>query len=113
MKLTKQDIRQAIWHENFRNLFPELKNEIAAIISNPGCSCNNAKFAKFFEYPDRLREYFPTKEVPKQNPECKWQVINCHVDELESKLRELGDLPKYVTVARYEDQVTAVIGEMS
>jgi hypothetical protein len=112
-KLTRNDIKQALWHENFRNLFPELKKEIDAFLQKPGCSCNNAGIMKFFQYPDRLHQYFPTKEIstPASNepPECKWIVINCHMDELEVKLKELGDSAKQVVISRFEDQITAVI----
>lgn len=105
--LTHLDIKQALNHQQFRELFPELKEEIGKFLQKPGCSCNKSLFNKIHKYPERLQKYFPTKKIAKE--EGKWKVINCNVDELEDKLRHLPQGQKLVSLARYENQVTVVI----
>lgn len=40
-----------------------------------------------------------------------WTVINCAVKDLEARLKSLPPGRKFVSIARYEDQVTVVIDE--
>jgi hypothetical protein len=63
----------------------------------------------------QIQEYFPTKTlvaqevVPSQNI---WTVINCHIDELEGRLKQLSVGKKQIMMSRYEDQVTVIIKEL-
>lgn len=107
-KLTKLDIKQALWHAEFRDLFPELKKEIGEFLSKPTCPCNITLYDKILEFPDRLKKYFPTKQIEKPEESSKWKVVNCHVDDLEKNLKKLPTGQKYISMARYEDQVTVV-----
>lgn len=116
--LSLLDIKQALWDERFRKLFPEHDKEITEFLNNPGCACNTELYQKLMGYKDRLQEYFPTKLIitPKEEAESlsrnHWKVINCHVDKLQSELKKLGKGRKQIAVARYQDQVTVIVNEL-
>lgn len=118
-KVNILEIKQALWDQRFRDLFPELKADINKFLHDPGCSCNVPLYRKILGYKDALQKYFPTKviETPEEEMEAlaknEWRVINCHKDELEEKLRRLGPGRKQIAVARFEDQVTVVINELN
>lgn len=64
-----------------------------------------------------LAAYFPNKETPTVEEvdsiqTNEWTVINCHINELQSKLRALPPGRKQVEVARFQEQVTVVICEL-
>ena len=44
--------------------------------------------------------------------ENHWTVINCHIDELESKLKKLPPGRKQIAITRYADQATVVVNEL-
>src|SRR4051812_39995881 len=118
-KLGAIDVKQAVLSDQrFRDLFPELKDDINAILRNPGCACNRAHLEKFFQYQDRLAQYFPTRlveTIPEQIAKAKhWSctVINCRIDELEGLLKKLPNTRKQVAVTRYQDQVTVILNEL-
>jgi len=117
-KLGITDIKQALWDDRFRNLFPEYEKEIREFISNPGCTCNVRLYRLILSHKDRLQRYFPTKtiEVPDEELEKlarnHWMVISCHIDELQKKMKGLPKGRKQIAVARWEDQVTVVINEL-
>lgn len=117
-KLGILDVKQAIFDERFQKLFPELAEDINKVIKDPGCACNRAIYLKFFEYKDRLQAFFPNRiiesveEEKTKLAENHWNVISCHISELESKLRNLPPGRKQLAVARYEDQVTVVVNHL-
>jgi hypothetical protein len=112
--LSLLDIKQALWDERFRNLFPEHAKEITEFLHNPGCVCNVDLYRKLMSHKDKLKEYFPTKDiVQEEEQKSKWSVINCKIDELESKLKSFSKGRKYLSIARWEDQVTVVINELN
>lgn len=116
--LSLLDVKQALWDARFRDMFPEYSEEIKEFLNNPGCACNVGLYQKMMEHKDRLKSYFPTKQIvtPKEEIEAlannKWKVINCAVDELERNLKKLGPGRKQIAVARWEDKVTVVINEL-
>lgn len=107
------DIKNALWDERFKNLFPEYKKEIDDFIKNPGCGCNNKLYKLIIGHKDRLKEYFPTKEIGEiempVNKNNNWKVINCNINDLEEELKKLSKVPVQVAIARWEDQATAII----
>ena len=117
-KLGILDVKQAIFDERFQKLFPELKEDIEKVIKDPTCACNRAIYLKFFQYRDRLEQFFPNREVESVEQEKErlaenhWSVINCPISELESRLRKLPRGRKQIAVARYEDQVTVIINHL-
>lgn len=119
-QLTRLEVKHAILSDGrFRELFPELKDEIAKVISNPSCACNVPHYDKFFYYKDRLAKYFSGREVvsPKEEVEeanqNHWTVTNCSINELEDMLNKMHKLGRVqVAVARYQDQVTVVVNDM-
>jgi hypothetical protein len=114
-KLGILDVKQAIFDERFQKLFPELKEDIDRVIKDPTCSCNRSIYLKFFQYKDRLEKFFPNRyiePVEESIAENHWTVINCHVTELEGKLRKLPPGHKQLAVARYEDQITIVVNHL-
>jgi hypothetical protein len=117
-KLGILDVKQAIFDERFQNLFPELKEDIQKVIKDPGCACNRSIFLKFFQYKDRLEKFFPNRLVESEEEDKQqlaqnhWTVINCHINELEGKLRKLPGGRKQLAVTRFEDQVTVVVNHL-
>ncbi len=116
--LSLLDVKQALWDKRFRDLFPEHTELITGFLNNPGCSCNVDLYRKLMEHKDRLKEYFPTREIvtPKEEVEIlsnnKWKVINCKAADLEKQLKKLGKGRKQIAVARWEDEVTVVVNEL-
>ena len=119
-KIGLLDVRQALFDDRFQKLFPELEQEIKEFIKKPSCACNRSLYDKLFDYPDRLQQYIPGRQLdshPKkqaeQNSHNNWKVISCHIDELEGKLRKLPPGRKEYAMARYQDQVTVIINELN
>lgn len=114
------DVRQALFDDRFQKLFPELRDDIEKVVKDPGCPCHRDIYWKFFQYPDRLRQFFPNREVEELSlekekeklAENSWQTINCHINELESRLRKLPPGRKQIAVARWEDQVTVIVNHL-
>ena len=119
-KLGAIEIKQAIMaDQRFRDMFPELKQDIDAIIKNPTCACNRAMLEKFFQFRDRLETYFPNRiietveETTTKLSKNNWKVINCHVNELENLLRKFAPtIRRQLAVARYQDQATVILNEI-
>lgn len=117
-KVSTTDIRAALGDPRFRSLFPELEKEITEFLNNPGCSCNMKLYHKLLGYGDRLKQYFPTKEVETINEKVdrlatnKWSVINCKSSEVEKQLRRLPKGRKQIALARWQDDVTIVVNEL-
>ena len=114
------DVKQALRDGRFRNSLPaELQPEVEKYLRNPTCACNT-KFYRtvLHKCQKELEAYFPGKCVEDQAekvealPANNWTVINCHKDELESRLRKLPNGRKQIAVARFEDQVTAIVNEV-
>lgn len=113
------DIKQALWDERFRKLFPEHADDINEFMTNPGCACNVDLYRKLIEHKDRIQQYFPTRLIvtPKEEIEKlsqnTWAVINCNIEELEKELRNLPKGRKNLALARWENQATAVVNGLS
>lgn len=112
--LTKIDIRHAIKSDiRFRELFPELATEFADFLHNPTCPCHDPIVNKIMKSADRLKQYFPNKEIQVISEQPKyeefWITISCHIDELNQKLKTLPVGRKQLSIARFEDQITAVV----
>lgn len=119
-RISFSKVKQALLDIRFRVTLPDsLAGEVAKFMNNPGCSCNAPIYKKILEEAGpQLKAYFPTLEYvpPSQEveelPENQWSVINCHKDELESKLRRLPAGRKQIAIARSGDQVTVVVNEL-
>jgi len=117
IKITLLDIKHAMRDSRFRDSLPlEFQEDIQKYLSNPGCQCNNPIYARIIkECKNQIQEYYPNKEIATPEEELKeanhWSVINCNVNELEKKLRDLNPLHKQISMARYQDQITVVINE--
>jgi len=115
------DVRAALNDYRFRDLFPELKHEIDKYMADPKCGACAVPVIKEIlnRYPQRVEEYFPGRKVVRPDDEAKklsennFTVINCHVNELEERLRKLPPGRKQLAITRYEDQVTVVINELA
>lgn len=61
-------------------------------------------------------EHFPNRELyfaeEETLPVNNWSIINCHIDDLEKKLKSLPGGRKQLAVARWQDQVTVIINEV-
>lgn len=112
------DIKQALFDSRFRKLFPEYKDEFAEFDKNPSCTCNVPLYKKLLEKKEALQSYWPDRDIVSSQEEMDklsenhWTVINCHIDELEFKLRKLPKGRKQLAIARYDDQVTVVVNEL-
>lgn len=119
-KITIQDVKKALKDSRFRLTLPkDMEPAVDEFLNNPGCACHTPLYRRVIkECKDQLARYFPGLEVPEHDEDIKrlaenrWTVINCHVDELESKLARLPPGRKQLDVARWEDQVTVVINEL-
>ena len=118
--ITLLDIKQALKDSRFRDtLPPNLIDEVQKFLKNPGCACNMPLYRKILsECSDQIKQYFPNREITdikeevKKLSENKFSVINCSIDELENKLRKLGNGRKQIAIARYEDQVTVIVNDL-
>jgi len=114
------EVKQALRDSRFRNSLPEsFKDDIQKYLNNPGCACNLPIYHKIIkEAKKELQAYYPNRNVADVDAEVEklaknnWSVINCHVDELESKLKRLPPGRKQLAVTRFEDQVTVVVNEL-
>jgi hypothetical protein len=118
--MTLHDVKKALKDSRFRLTLPkEMEPEVNEFLNNPGCACHTPLYRKIIkECRDQLSRYFPNMKVPDHDEDIRrlaenhWTVINCRVDELESKLAKLGPGRKQLDVARWEDQVTVVVNEL-
>jgi hypothetical protein len=106
---------------NFRRTLPvELTEDVQKYEQNPNCPCNLPIYRNVLKYAwKQLVEYYPQFDVPKVDEfikkgslENKFRVIDCSVDELLSKLKQLPQGRKQIAIARYQDQVTVVVNEL-
>jgi len=120
-KIGLLDVKNALKDPRFRETLPEnLTPELVKYLNNPGCgSCGIKLFRKILrDCRKQLGDYFPGRELYKEEEEMEklaenhWSVINCRIDELEDKLRDLPPGRKQIAMARYEDQVTIVVNEI-
>ena len=118
-RLTRLEIKHAILTDGrFRDLFPELKEDIAKVLHNPSCACNVPIYDEFFRFKKRLAKYFssraiksPQEEVTEDN-QNHWSVVNCKADELEDVLNKMHKLGRVqLAVARYEDEITLIVND--
>lgn len=114
------EIKQALKDSRFRDVLPKsFSEDIQKYLNNPGCACNTPFYRKIIqECPKQLQEYFPGRTIPDLEKEFKelsqnnWQVINCHINELETELKKLGAGRKQLAISRYEDQVTVIVNHL-
>lgn len=119
-KVTLNDVKKALRDSRFRIMLPkEMEKDVEEFLINPGCACHIPLYRKVIkDCREQLKKYYPNLEVPEHDEDLKklaennWLVINCHVSELENKLRKLGPGRKQLDVARWEDQVTVVVNEL-
>lgn len=123
-KIGLLDVKKALKDARFREALPESfkktrEKELVKFLSDSGCACNVPLYrAVLRECSNQLQEYYPGKEIIKEEEEIKklsgnnWTVINCHIDELEEKLKRLPKGRKQVAITRYEDQLTVIINEL-
>lgn len=119
-KISMQEVKEALRDSKFRlSLPPELKEDIKKYEQNPNCPCNLDVYRNILKFgAKQLKEYYPDKEMV--NPDIDlpplqsntWTVINCSVQEIESKLKAMGQGRKQIVVARYEDQATVIINDL-
>lgn len=114
------DVKNALKDGRFRDSLPaSFKDDVAKFLDNPGCFCNVKLYRRLMrEAGKQLYEYFPGKDIPDEAEEVKqlannnWNVINCHIDELDIQLHKFSKGRKQVALARHEDQVTAIINDL-
>jgi hypothetical protein len=63
----------------------------------------------------QIQEYFPNKTISEieTRPQGMWTVINCHIGELEGRLKKLPPGEKKIAISRWQDQVTVIVSEDS
>lgn len=115
MEITKSLIIKSLWKREFRDLFPELKSDIDVFLQNPGCKCNEPLYNTILQQTDRLKRYFgeemriKEKVVTAETLRQSTFVLNVDIHELQGALRKLPVGPKSISLARFQDQVTAVV----
>ena len=114
------EVKSALRDKRFRENLPiDFNQDVQKYMQNPGCACNLPLYRRVLtEASKNLEEYYPGRKVTDLDDELKkislnhFSVINCHVAELEAKLRKLPPGRKQIAVTRYEDQATVVINEL-
>jgi len=119
-KISIKEVQEALKDINFRqSLPPELETDIKKYEKNPSCPCNLEVYRNILKYASKqLKDRFPNQEV--MNPDIEmpllvknnWTVINCSVDQLEAKLKELAPGRLQIAIARWENQVTVIVNEL-
>jgi len=119
--VTYDHIRKAINRKRFQDLFPELAEIFERYITRPGCgSCEETLFSALLASPERLKQYFgddsqfeqippPPPALARMVPEQSFTVINCHVDELSSKLNMMPPGRYEIAAARWENEITVIV----
>lgn len=118
--VTMMDVRAALRDDRFLDMFPELDELVMRFKKQKHCGSCGVELARqvIEQFPDRVRLYFPGRDVltPAQEVSViagneRIQVINCHVDELEAKLRKqvTPGVKKFMVPARDGDQITVII----
>ena len=122
--ISTRTIKKLLWNPKFRNKFPSLQKPIKRFLRNPGCGCNRPLLVQIQKMETLIREFYAEEginiedadmEDDKKNRETKnnFTVINCHKDELQPLLKKLPNGPKQIAVARWEDQVTVIVNEVT
>lgn len=108
------DVKVALNDSRFRDSLPkELSEDVTKYLQNPACACNVPIYRKIFKLAkNQLKQYFPGREILEAaETNTGWTVINCHIIDLENRLRSLPPGPKQIAISRYEDQVTVIVHE--
>jgi len=119
-KIGLLDVKAALKDGRFRDSLPQtLESDLIKYLQNPSCPCNVPFYRKLLkEAKENLLAYFQGGEIIEEQEEIKklaenqWQVFNCHISELEDKLKSLPPGRKQIAVTRYEDQITCVVNEL-
>jgi len=119
-KIGLLDVKAALNDAKFRDILPlEVRDDVAKYLQNPGCACNVPIYRRILkECIPALNKYFPGKEIINESEEIaklaenNFTVINCHISEVENRLKKLPMGRKQIAVARYEDQATVIINEL-
>lgn len=116
-KLTVMDVKQALWNKDFREMFPEYKDGIERYLKDPGCACNLNFVLSLMNHKDRMKKYFPNKEIvtPAEEPPPPndWGVINCPIHQLEDRMRKVPPGKRMVAAARWKDRVTIILNDLN
>jgi len=117
--VTMMDVRAALRDGRFIDQFPELSGLVGRYKTQKHCGSCGVELARAIieRFPDRVREYFPGRDVLAPREEVAavaatedFEVINCHVGELEARLRKLRPgVKKFVSPARWQDQITVIV----
>lgn len=118
--VTLMDVKQALRDDRFRNSLPvTFEEDLKKYKQNPGCSCNVPLYKRIMvEAKETLQSFYPNKSIvsleedAKKLAENNFTVINCHIDELEKKMKSLTMGRKQLAISRYEDQVTLVVNDL-
>jgi hypothetical protein len=114
------EVKQALRDRRFRDNLPsEFQEDVQKYLQNPGCACNVPFYKKVItNAKQQLQEYYPNRTVADFEDDAqklsqnKFSVINCHIDNLEEKLKRLPTGRKQIAIARYEDEVTVIVNEL-
>ena len=118
-KIALLDIKEALQDARFRQKLPaEMTKRVNDFLNNPGCACNISLYKDILKnHKSLLLEFFPGAEIIEETKENlaknRWKVINCTINELESKLKEIAANGRYqIAVTRWQDQITLVANEL-
>lgn len=117
--ITLLDVKVALKDGRFREILPaEIQPDVDKYLQNPSCACNMPIYKRVLkDCAKELKQYYPNREISNLEevvklPENHFSVINCHKDDLESKLKKMPPGKKQVAVCRWEDQITVIINEL-
>lgn len=119
-KINLIDIKQALWDDRFCKLFPEYELQIDKFKKDPGCTCNSALLRSILKNKDKLKIYFPNREVITQEEEQEeiqkspnsFKVINCNIFNLGDNIKQFPKGKRLVCASRFKDKITIVLNDV-
>ena len=66
----------------------------------------------------QIKAYFPGRAIENPDEEINkmaqnnWTVINCKIQDLQKRLKQLPSGRKQIAITRYEDEVTVIVNEL-
>lgn len=107
---TLHDLKSALFDEKFQHLFPEFKEQIKLFLKDSNCSCNIGLLKQLLKYKERIKQYFPNKQIIQKD---SWKVINCNIYDLDQKLKELPKGKKMMAISRFREEITIVLNDIT
>ncbi len=95
--------------ENFRNLFPEYKDEIRQFLKDTSCPCHADLYKKISLKKEKISDYKSGSVVSVKFTSDEFKVINTDIESLEQELKKIPIGSKVESMARHDSNVTVIV----